>query len=128
MKFFSFILLINIIQIFTHEYPSPCEATTDSNPSKYEDCKGKSCEFIEEICCYMEAINETDNETVKECVDFQFYDYSRPELKKIAFEKIKNGTYWSDYDLGYSEIISMYCNNYYIFPNYFILLLLYLLI
>ena len=69
----------------------------------------RSCEYIEEICCYLES--KTNNTNRKECVDFNFYDYMRDDLKNNAINKIKNGVYWETYNLTYDEIISLKCNS-----------------
>ena len=127
MKFFLFLIFIIINQILSQwdNEATPCERNNINNPpEKFEDCLGKSCEFIEEICCYLESINATGGK-VKECIDFQFYDYSREDLKKTAIEKIKNGTYWDFYKETYDEIVSLKCNKDYLIPPIFLLLFFY---
>ena len=109
MKFFGFLLLILFTQIFSDDYDdsiykSPCEKVDE--PNTFEDCLGLSCEFIEEKCCYLEAVNST-NSTNKECIDFYVYDYMREDLKQKAIQKIKNGTYWESYNDTYKEIFEL---------------------
>ena len=126
MKFFIF--LIFFIQILSDEddyysnYTSPCEKI--GNPSNFKDCIGKACEFIEEKCCYLESKNTTTGITLKECIDFYFYDYMRDDLKEKAIEAIKNGTYWEGYNETYDEIISLKCASEFLFQQ----IILYLLI
>ena len=96
------------------EIISACERQPSPNIS--EQCLKKSCEFIEEKCCYLETRNISTNTIKKECIDFNFYDYMREDLKMEALNKIKNGSYWEDYDLPYDEIISLNCQNEYIYP------------
>ena len=111
MKCFAFLIFVLFNQILSQGnidgYTSPCESTT--NVEKFEDCIYKSCEFIEEICCYLEST--TNNTNRKECVDFNFYDYMRDDLKNDAINKIKNGVYWETYNYTYDEIISLKCNS-----------------
>ena len=118
MKFFGFLLLILFIQIFSNDdfydysnYSSPCEL--EPNPKTFEDCLGLSCEFIEEKCCYLEAVDST-NSTNKECIDFYVYDYMREDLKQKAIQKIMNGTYWESYDGTYKKIIELKCKDEYL--------------
>ena len=120
MKFFEFLLLILFIQIFSdddfddyfydYNYSSPCE---NARPKTFEDCLGLSCEFIEEKCCYLEAVNST-NSTNKECIDFYVYDYMREDLKQKAIQKIINGTYWESYNDTYQKIIELKCKDEYL--------------
>ena len=122
MKFFEFLLLILFIQIFSDDYfddyfyddsnySSPCEL--EPNPKTFEDCLGLSCEFIEEKCCYLEAVN-SKNLTNKECIDFYVYDYMREDLKQKAIQKIINGTYWESYNYTYQKIIELKCKDEYL--------------
>ncbi len=121
-----FFCLFNILlsQNENEIYQSPCESVNVTMSKKPNDCYGKSTEFIEEICCYLESINATGGKG-KECIDFQFYDYSREDLKKTAIEKIKNGTYWDVYNETYDEIVSLKCNKDYLIPPIFLLLFFY---
>ena len=123
-----FFLFIFISKILTEEeiYESPCEAK--HNPEKPNVCYGRSCEFIEETCCFLESIsyNETtdSNETTYECIDFAISDYDRPAQKEIAIEQIKNGTYWLTCDDTYDEIIKLECNSWFVFPYSLLLIFL----
>ena len=111
MKYFVFLIFVLFNQILLQEnidgYESPCESI--ETVEKFEDCLDRSCEYIEEICCYLES--KTNNTNRKECVDFNFYDYMRDDLKNNAINKIKNGVYWETYNLKYDEIISLKCNS-----------------
>ena len=111
MKYFAFLIFVLFNQILLQEnidgYESPCESI--ETVEKFEDCLDRSCEYIEEICCYLES--KTNNTNRKECVDFNFYDYMRDDLKNNAINKIKNGVYWETYNLTYDEIISLKCNS-----------------
>ena len=122
-----FFLLKEIISQEEQLYVSPCEKNTD--PKQPEDCYGKSCEFIEETCCYLESIvkNETTftNESKYECVDFAISDYDRPEQKELAIQQIKNGTYWITFNETYEEILVLKCNCNYSFPYMVFLILLF---
>ena len=115
MKLLIFFLFIKLIYSEEgEEILSACENQT--SPNNAEDCLQKSCEFIEEKCCYLETRNFTTNSIEKECIDFNVYDYMRKDLKNEAINKIKNGQYWEDYDLPYDEIITLKCQNEYIYP------------
>ena len=127
MKFFLCLLLINICNILSEEeeedISSPCESVNKTD--KPEDCIGKSCEFIEEICCYIEFREINSTEIKKECIDFEYYHYLREDLKKEAIERIKNKTYWDEEDKNnYSEILTLKCNNNYLVIKFFLLLLI----
>ena len=132
MKYFLFLFLfLNfIIQILSDEeeedpynyYTSPCE--NSGIPKRFEDCLGKSCEFIEEKCCYLESKNTTTNEIRKECVDLNFYDYMKDDLKQNAINAIKNGEYWEDFNETYDEIISLRCASQILFHQIFLYLLI----
>ena len=118
MKFFGFLLLILSIQIFSDDdsyddsiYKSPCEKV--DGPNTFEDCLGLSCEFIEEKCCYLYAVNSNDSKS-KECIDFYVYDYMREDLKQKAIQKIMNGTYWESYNYTYQKIIELKCKDEYL--------------
>ena len=122
MNFLRILIFIIINRSLSDEYEnyqSPCESM--KNTSKFEDCLGKSCEFVEEKCCYIEYRNET-NEVKRECIDFYFYDYMRDDLKEKAINKIKKGEYWDNYTGTYDEIISLKCNCENLFPNILLLL------
>ena len=128
MKIINLFLLLFLLNIIISEevYESPCENFHD--PKKPEDCYGRSCEFIEEVCCYLESkINDTEtNELINqyECVDFVKSDYDRPEQRQIAIEQIKNGTYWLPvYNDTYDQIISIKCESNFIFSKIFFFLL-----
>ena len=115
------IIFLYLVSIF-HCWESPCE--TMKNPNSTYDCVGKSTEYIEEVCCYLEGVQ--DNETIIECVDVDRDDV-RSELDRNKTKKlIINGTYWENYDLTYNSIEILRCYYNYIFPK--ILLLLFLLV
>ena len=115
------IIFLYLVSIF-HCWESPCE--TMKNPNSTYDCVGKSTEYIEEVCCYLEGVQ--DNETIIECVDVDRDDV-RSELDRNKTKKlIINGTYWENYDLTYNSIEILRCYYNYIFPN--ILILLFLLV
>ena len=129
---FLFILLRTILSEEEEEeklYESPCERKYD--PIKPQDCFGRSTEFIEETCCFLESIelDDTDennifNQTVYECVDFAISDYERPEQKEISIQKIKNGTYWVNFNEPYYDIIAINCKyNFLIYKINFVLFL-----
>ena len=134
IKLFFFYLLLQQIKLKKKTgkvYESPCERIHD--PTKPEDCYGKSCEFIEETCCYMESIvsNNSDlnnifNETWYECVDFAISDYEGENQKQIAIEQIKNGTYWEVYNDTYLDIILLKCKCNFLFSYGILLLFLFL--
>ena len=93
------ILLFYLLKFIIAEddvYKSPCESVNITNKNNPSDCYGKSTEFIEETCCYLESMvkDKETNEIIKkyECVDFTKSDYDVPEQKQIAIEQIKNGT------------------------------------
>ena len=119
LRFLIFIIINRILSEDAEVYQSPCEES--DSPSKFEDCLGKSCEFVEEKCCYLEYLNET-SEVKRECIDFYFYDYMRDDLKQQAINKIKKGEYWDNYNDTYDEIISLRCNCENLFPNILLLL------
>ena len=128
MKIINLFLLLFLLYIIISEevYESPCERF--HNPTKAEDCYGRSCEFIEEVCCYLESkVNDTEaNELITkyECVDFIQSDYDVPDQKQIAIERIKNGTYWFPiYNNTYDQIISLKCESSFIFSKIFSFLL-----
>ena len=131
IKFICLFLLVKKIILQEIIYQSSCEKV--NNPTKPEDCYGKSCEFIEEICCFLESINTNSdlnnsfNQTKYECVDFAKSDYDREKQYKIAIEQIKNGTYWPEYNKTYVDIISLKCKCNYICPFAILLFLLLLL-
>ena len=115
------IIFLYLVSIF-HCWESPCE--TMKNPNSTYDCIGKSTEYIEEVCCYLEGVQ--DNEPIIECVDVDRDDV-RSELDRNKTKKlIINGTYWENYDLTYNSIEILRCYYNYIFPK--ILLLLFLLV
>ena len=127
MKFILFLFPTFFIQILSDEeedpynyYISPCE--NSGIPKRFEDCLGKSCEYIEEKCCYLETKNRTTNEIEKECNDFYFYDYMRDDLKQNAIDAIKNGEYWEEYNETYDEIISLRCACQFLFYQIFLYL------
>ena len=133
IKLICFYYLLQQIKLQKNKgqvYESPCERI--KNPTKPEECYGKSCEFIEETCCYLESIvtNNSDlnnifNETWYECVDFAISDYERENQKQIAIEQIKNGTYWAVYTDTYADIILLKCKCNYLFSYGMLLLLLF---
>ena len=128
---FLFLFLRTILSEEEEEqlYESPCERKYD--PIKPQDCFGRSTEFIEETCCFLESIELNDidennifNQTVYECVDFAISDYERTEQKEIAIQKIKNGTYWVNFNEPYYDIITINCKSYFlIYKINFVLLL-----
>ena len=124
MKYFAFLIFVLFNQILLQEnidgYESPCESI--ETVEKFEDCLDRSCEYIEEICCYLES--KTNNTNRKECVDFNFYDYMRDDLKNNAINKIKNGVYWETYNYTYDEIISLRCNSKNLCPHIFLLFMI----
>ena len=91
------IIFLYLVSIF-HCWESPCE--TMKNPNSTYDCIGKSTEYIEEVCCYLEGVQ--DNAPIIECVDVDRDDV-RSELERNNTKKlIINGTYWENYDLTYN--------------------------
>ena len=131
MKYILFLLQIFFSQIISQEetddyyanYISPCESVR-RNISSYEDCLGRSCEFIEEKCCYLESINGTGQHQ-KECVDICFYDYMREDRKQQMINDIKNGTYWDSFNGTYAEIITLNCYNEFLYPDILFILLMF---
>ena len=107
------------------EWASPCESI--KNPKSYEDCRGKSTEFVYEACCFLKGV---DNENVEEaeCVDIERdhirYDKNLNETKRL----IINGTYWESYNLSYNSIEILRCDNYNISPSIIIILLILIVI
>ena len=132
MKIILFLFFSFFIQILSDDegestdyytnYKSPCEKI--ENPNSFEDCIGKSCEYIEEKCCYLESKNHTTNENKKECIDFYFYDYMRDDLKHDAIEAIKNGSYWDVFNETYDEIISLRCESEFLLQTIFLYILI----
>ena len=130
MKNFKFLIIIFFKSIIPNEldegdelfdYASPCEQQTKENKVKdFNDCIGKTCEYIEEICCYLESKNYTDGSILKECIDFNFYDYMREDLINQAKQKLLKGEYWESYNQTYDEIINLRCENSYM-GSYFLL-------
>ena len=105
---------------------SPCERA-GTNVTSYFDCVGKSCEFIEEKCCFLEYVNITNGLTEKECVDICFYDYMREERKQQMLKDIINGTYWESFKGKYQEILELNCYQEYLYPYMlFIMILLFM--
>ena len=132
MKSYILLILISFKAILSDEgeaednfynYTSPCESQISVN--KYDDCIGKACEFIEEKCCYLEALNHTTKERQKECIDFNFYDYMRDDLLSEAKEKIRNGEYWDSFNETYDEIYILDCNYKYFYPSFLLLIILF---
>ena len=114
------VLFFCLLNIFISQnedeiYKSPCDLVNITNSKNPKDCYGRSTEFIEEICCYLESIvkDKETNELKRkyECIDFAKSDYDRPEQKNIAIEQIKNGTYWTTYNDIYEDIISLKCES-----------------
>lgn len=81
---------------------SDCEKTHMPSP---ESCKGKSVSITREKCCYLKGRVEGD-ELAPECVDILKEDTNDLEIVK---ERIKNGTYWSDYTKRYDYITDLIC-------------------
>ena len=131
MKYILFLLQIFFSQIISQEetddyyanYISPCESVR-RNISSYEDCLGRSCEFIEEKCCYLESINGTGQHQ-KECVDICFYDYMREDRKQQMINEIKNGTYWDSFNGTYIEIITLNCKNEFLYKRILFILFIF---
>ena len=128
---FFFLLNIIISQEENEINRSPCESVNVTESKNPNDCYGKSTEFIEEICCYLES-NVKDKETNElkrkyECIDFAKSDYDRPEQKQIAIEQIKNGTYWETYNDTYEDIILLKCEGNFIFLKVLSFLLLFIM-
>jgi hypothetical protein len=103
---------------------SPCESA-GTNVNSYSDCVGKSCEFIEEKCCFLESVNITNGLVEKECVDICFYDYMREDRKQQMIKDIKNGTYWDSYDGKYQEILQLNCHQVFIYPYVLFIIILF---
>ena len=134
MKFFLFLIYIFFSQIesqnetddYDDDFISACESV-QRNITSYADCLGRSCEFIEEKCCFLESINSTNGQVDKECVDICFYDYMREDRKKQMINSIKNGTYWESFSGKYQEILTLNCNNEFLYPYIlFIIIFLFL--
>ena len=106
------------------ELVSPCESA-GLNVTSYSDCVGKSCEFIEEKCCFLESINITNGKVDKECVDICFYDYIIENRKQQMIKDIKNGTYWDSYDGKYQEILQLNCHQVFIYPYVLFIIILF---
>ena len=105
---------------------SPCESA-GTNVNSYSDCVGKSCEFIEEKCCFLESVNITNGLVEKECVDICFYDYMREDRKQQMIKDIKNGTYWESFTGKYQEILELNCHQNFLCPYIlFIMILLFM--
>ena len=118
--YLNIIIVLSLISLFIC-WSSPCEQI--KNPSSFNECIGKSTEFVHEVCCYLKGVKNNTN--ITECVDI-FRDDIRSEIDINNTKKnIENGTYWDKYDLVYNsiEILKCYCN--YIFPK---VLSLYLLV
>ena len=128
-----FFCLFNILlsQNENEIYQSPCESVNVTMSKKPNDCYGKSTEFIEEICCYLESIvkDKETNELKRkyECIDFAKSDYDRPEQKQIAIQQIKNGTYWKNFNDTYENIILLKCESNFIYIKIFAYFLLFIL-
>ena len=109
-----------------YDLVSPCERA-GTNVTSYSDCVGKSCEFIEEKCCFLESVNITNGLTEKECVDICFYDYMREDRKQQMLKGIKNGSYWESFKGKYQEILELNCYQEYLYPYMlFIMILLFM--
>ena len=106
------------------DWSSPCENT--KNPKSFEDCTHKSTEFIEEICCYLKgAIPEYNDALGTECIDINRDDARNQKILNLTKAKIKNGTYWEEYNKSYVEIETIRCSSKHIFPK--IILIFYLI-
>ena len=106
------------------DWHSPCENT--KNPKSFEDCTHKSTEFIEEICCYLKgAIPEYNDALGTECIDINRDDARNQKILNLTKAKIKNGTYWEEYNKSYVEIETIRCSSKHIFPK--IILIFYLI-
>ena len=126
-----FFYLLKFIIAEDDVYKSPCESVNITNKNNPSDCYGKSTEYIEETCCYLESMvkDKETNEIIKkyEYVDFTKSDYDVPEQKQIAIEQIKNGTYWDAWNDTYEQIISLQCESNFIFLKGFTFFLLFIL-
>ena len=126
MKFFIYLIISLIVieisqgeeEVTDHWY-SPCENTT--GPSSIEDCTGKSTEFVDETCCFMEATQDGIQD--KECVEVTRDDIRTKELIDKTVEMIKNGEYWDYYNETYESVISFRCSSNYILPKIFLVIL-----
>ena len=112
------------IETVDDDLVSPCESA-GLNVNSYSDCVGKSCEFIEEKCCFLESINITNGKVDKECVDICFYDYIIENRKQQMIKDIKNGTYWDSYDGKYQEILQLNCHQEFIYPYVLFIIILF---
>ena len=122
--FFNIILFFLIIicdEIKT--WHSPCELT--ENPESYEDCTKKSTEYIDEICCYLKASSNKSDEMTGECIDIARDDARNKDTIKMTKERIKNGTYWPNYNNTYDEIEILRCYSKNIFPNIIFMIILF---
>ena len=125
MTNFSICQIIAIFLIILHnsfcEWSSPCESI--NNPLSYDDCKGKSTEFVYEACCFLKGI-DNENIEISECVDIERdhirYDHNLNETKRL----IINGEYWEQYNLSYVSIEILQCSNNYISPRIILLFIL----
>ena len=134
MKFFLFLIYIFFSRIesqnesddYDDDFISACESV-QRNIISYADCLGRSCEFIEEKCCFLESINSTTGKVDKECVDICFYDYMREDRKQKMINDIKNGTYWESFSGKYQEILTLNCKHEFLYPYIlFIIIILFL--
>ena len=126
---FNLVLLFCVLNILISQdksdeiLKSPCKSANVSNSKNPNDCYGRSTEFIEEICCYLESIvKEKETNELKrkyECIDFAKFDYDRPEQKQIAIGQIKNGTYWKTFNDTYEDIILLKCESNFIYFKVF---------
>ena len=117
-----FLLLFNFIYC---DWASPCERV--QNPTSYDDCKGKSTEFVYEACCYLRGVN-SEFIAGAECVDIERdhirFDKDLNQTKQL----ILHGMYWDKYNLSYKTIEEFRCFNCYIYSSQVILLLLIILL
>ena len=124
MIFINISIFLIILNCTFCPWISPCERII--NPSSYDDCKGKSTEFVYEACCFLKGVDDKGEEE-SECIDIERdhirYDKNLNETK----EKIINGTYWDSYNFKYTSIEILRCDNNYIYAPVFLLFLLILL-
>ena len=114
-KIFLFLLLLSELYYIRNDWSSPCERM--KNPSAVEDCTGKSTEFIDEICCYLEGKEYGEDSPKTECVDIIIDDTVNEHRLNETKKKIINGAYWEVYKNPYDYINTLRCYSTYLVPG-----------
>ena len=111
------------IEVETIWNGSECE-NTSFIPKSYEDCHHRSTEFVYETCCYLKGLGVDDSDIKQECVDIIKDDTAKGKILNQTRERIKNGTYWENFNNTYKRIDILKCYSNYVQQKLFLTLFL----